>query len=262
MRTRILAASVMLGGLLGAFAGAAHAQSNTVRITNGPTIDYADQKSATISWSTSAPSNSRVWYGEDKNNLTHQAEAPYGGTTHKVEIKDLHANTTYYFQVESEEQRRKAEGPEAESRGVLAFKTVAAGQQPVRNERPTVAEGGLANPENGKVKITRGPSADKVTGTTAAIEWSTNLKGSTRVMYGTDAANLTQMAEAPWGAGGLNHSVELKDLKPNTTYYYQVETGQAAGTGGAAVDSNVQSFKTGGGVTQASQRAKQPTKKK
>jgi len=79
----------------------------------------------------------------------------------------------------------------------------------------------------------------------AVIAWSTNAKGSTRVMYSTDPNNLTQLAEAPWGAGGLTHRVKLQNLQPNTTYYFKVETGQAQGLQGAEVESpKVYSFKT------------------
>jgi phosphodiesterase/alkaline phosphatase D-like protein len=64
------------------------------------------------------------------------------------------------------------------------------------------------------------------------------------VNYGTDGSNLTQLGESPWGQGGLTHRVELKNLQPNTTYYYRVETGQAQGTGGEVQSQSLQSFRT------------------
>jgi hypothetical protein len=65
------------------------------------------------------------------------------------------------------------------------------------------------------------------------------------VTYGTNPNNLTQLAEAPWGAGGLTHRVQIRNLKPGTTYYFTVETGQAQGTGGAEVEGEkVMSFTT------------------
>jgi phosphodiesterase/alkaline phosphatase D-like protein len=33
----------------------------------------------------------------------------------------------------------------------------------------------------------------------------------------------------PWG--GLTHRVTIKDLKPNTTYYFRAESTQGQGTG-------------------------------
>ncbi len=229
-------------GLAFCLAVAVQSAGQAVKITNGPIIEKAGPTSATIAWSTNQGSSSRVWYGTDKNNLTHLAEAPYSGGTHRVQINGLKPNTTYYFQVESGQGRG---GSESESQGVLAFKTVAAGKPPVSNEKPMVAEKGQANEENGKVKITSGPTIQKVNANSAVVTWTTNVKGSSRVSYGTDANNLTQLAEAPWGSGGLTHTVTINNLKPNTTYYFQVETGQAQGTGGAEVDANkVMSFKT------------------
>jgi phosphodiesterase/alkaline phosphatase D-like protein len=218
------------------------AAGQAVKITNGPVIETAAGNSVTIAWSTSQASDSRVWYGTERGNLNRIAEGGTSGTTHRVQINGLQPNTTYYFQVESHEGKG---GPDTESQGVLSFKTAAAGQAPLHNEKPAIAEKGLANEENGSVKITGGPTIEYVDNNSAVIAWSTNRKGSTRVNYGTDPNNLTQLAESPWGAGGLTHRVQIHNLKPNTTYYFQVETGQAQGTGGAEVESaKVLSFKT------------------
>ncbi len=243
MRRYIFALLLMVGVLLAISATlAALPTPQAVQITNGPVIETADTTSATIAWSTNQPSSTRVWYGTDPNNLTRIAEAPFTGGTHRVQIKGLQPNTTYYFQVESGQGRG---GSEAESQGVMSFKTVAQGQAAVHNQHPQVAEKGLANEENGKVKITNGPVIERVDSNSATIAWSTNVKGSSRMNYGTDPNNLTELAESPWGAGGLTHRVQIRNLKPGTTYYFDVETGQAQGTGGAEVESGrVMSFTT------------------
>ena len=79
------------------------------------------------------------------------------------------------------------------------------------------------------VQITNGPVVENVTDTTADIAWSTNVNSGTSLNYGTDATHLDQAAGMPWG--GLTHRVFLKDLKPNTTYYFKAESGQGQGTG-------------------------------
>lgn len=220
----------------------ANVTAQAVKITNGPVIETATPNSATIAWSTNQASDSRVWYGTEKGNLNKIAEGGATGTTHRVQINNLQPSTTYYFQVESHEGKS---GPDTESQGVMSFRTAAPGQAPIRNEKAAVAEKGLANEENGSVKITGGPTLEYVDSNSATIAWSTNLRGSTRVTYGTDPNNLTQLAESPWGAGGLTHRVKIQNLQPNTTYYFQIETGQAQGTGGAEVEGpKVVSFKT------------------
>jgi phosphodiesterase/alkaline phosphatase D-like protein len=96
-----------------------------------------------------------------------------------------------------------------------------------------------------QVDITQGPVLESVSDHSAVIAWSTNKDGSTVVNYGADPRNLDQVAEAPWGANGRTHRVELRNLRPNTTYYFRVETGQTRGGNGAAVETQgVISFQT------------------
>ena len=222
-----------------------HAQGNrqTLQITNGPIIEMADDHSATIAWSTNAESSSRVWYGTDVNNLTQFAESGYSsGGTHRVQLTNLRPGTTYYFEVESGQGRRSR--GEAETGGVLSFRTVRNGERPVRNQQPVLAQADAGAAADATVKITNGPVVEAVSVNSATVAWSTNRRGSSRVNYGTDANNLTQLAEASWGQGGLTHRVQLKNLQPNTTYYFQVETGQAQGTGGEVQSQNIQTFTT------------------
>jgi hypothetical protein len=79
------------------------------------------------------------------------------------------------------------------------------------------------------VQITHGPVVENVTDTTAEIAWSTNVNSGTSLHYGTDPTHLDQTAGMPWG--GFTHRVLIKNLKPNTTYYFKAESGQAQGTG-------------------------------
>lgn len=100
----------------------------------------------------------------------------------------------------------------------------------------------MASAQN--VQITKGPTVESVNPTSAVIAWSSNVNSSTVVKYGTDPNNLDQTAEAPWG--GLTHRVTINNLQSNTTYYFQVQSGQAQGTGTAAL-SNTASFHTPAG---------------
>ena len=105
--------------------------------------------------------------------------------------------------------------------------------------------------KNGKheaEKITNGPDVKETTKDSAKITWSTDNPGSTVVKYGTSPNALEHKAEEPWGGkresnGDYEHTVWVKGLKPNTTYYYKVETGQGLGTGTEA-ESKTGEFKT------------------
>jgi purple acid phosphatase-like protein len=95
------------------------------------------------------------------------------------------------------------------------------------------------------LRITNGPVLEEVTSDSATIARSTNVDGSTNVMYGTDPSHLGQLAQAPWGANGHTHRVKIGNLHSNTTYYFQIETGQARGGHGQEVESySLRSFTT------------------
>jgi phosphodiesterase/alkaline phosphatase D-like protein len=99
------------------------------------------------------------------------------------------------------------------------------------------------------VKITDGPRVEGVGPTWAVIAWTTNTGGSTVVRYGTDPDKLTQTAESPYADNektkAQNHRVHLKNLKPNTKYFFMVDSGQGEGTGTEA-KSRVEEFTTKG----------------
>jgi hypothetical protein len=96
----------------------------------------------------------------------------------------------------------------------------------------TVSTQSEATSENDAVQITHGPVVENVTDTTAIIAWSTNVNAGTVLHYGTDPKHLDHTAGMPWG--GLTHRVNLKDLKPGTTYYFQGESPNGQGTGTSA----------------------------
>ena len=110
-------------------------QSGTQKITNGPVIEYTIDHSAMIAWSTKFPGGTYLAYGTDQNNLSQRTEKAWGGTNHRLEIKNLQPSTTYYFQVRSEDAHGKgAMGADVQS-NVESFQTVAKGAAPERANR-------------------------------------------------------------------------------------------------------------------------------
>jgi len=78
------------------------------------------------------------------------------------------------------------------------------------------------------VRVTNGPVVRSITDTTALINWSTNVSTDTLLHYGTRSDALDEVARAPWG--GLTHSIQLRNLTPDTTYYYRIGTSAAQNT--------------------------------
>ncbi|MBV9608373.1 MAG: fibronectin type III domain-containing protein [Acidobacteria bacterium] len=93
----------------------------------------------------------------------------------------------------------------------------------------------------GAVQITNGPGVTNLTGTSATVFWNTTAPSASVVRYGTSRDKLTETAEEAWGQ--TSHKVELKNLQPNTTYFFQVDSSQAKGTG-TEIKSGIGTFKT------------------
>lgn len=98
-----------------------------------------------------------------------------------------------------------------------------------------VASFAVAQRRSAAVKIINGPRVEFAGAESAVIAWTTNTGGSSIVHYGTDRNRLNQTAEARYAdaenAKYQTHRVHVEHLKPNTTYFFQVDSGQGEGTG-------------------------------
>src|SRR5580704_10281639 len=93
-------------------------------------------------------------------------------------------------------------------------------------------------PEAPGVRIIEGPKIELAKEYLTIISWTTNNPGGSPVHYavvhyGTDPHNLTETAKSPIRLNPDHSStvfrVRLDNLKPQTTYYYTVDSMQANG---------------------------------
>jgi phosphodiesterase/alkaline phosphatase D-like protein len=94
-----------------------------------------------------------------------------------------------------------------------------------------------------RVHITRGPELELAQSHWAIIRWTSNNPGGSDehlgvVTYGTDAGSLKETAKSHVRLN-QNHSytvfrVRIDGLKPQTTYYYRVDSTQANGNSDGA----------------------------
>lgn len=89
----------------------------------------------------------------------------------------------------------------------------------------------------GDQKITIAPYFQYPTANSATVVWETTLPSPTQLLYGESIAK----AKAVTGEPGRIHRLELKDLKPSTTYFVKVESS----VGGTKTESEWSSFRTG-----------------
>jgi phosphodiesterase/alkaline phosphatase D-like protein len=96
----------------------------------------------------------------------------------------------------------------------------------------------VGSAQQGQITVIAGPIPQNVTDTQATIWWETSSPAATIIKYGTDQNNLNQTAQQPWG--NQSHSVQLSNLQPNTTYYFQVQrpSGEVLKSGSFQTQSN------------------------
>jgi len=182
-----------------AFVLAPNTAAQAVYFTSSPMISYADDHSAIMTWNTNAPSDSRVWYGTDKNNLAQLAEAPSTGTArHEVRLNNLRPGTVYFVKVES----ARAASSEAESCGVRSFRTPSGSQPPIRNQVIPVVEKCAPAPGNAarhdrEQQIHMQAAIQHVRQARAELQQAEHDKGGHRVK----AIQLTEEAEREIQAG-------------------------------------------------------------
>jgi phosphodiesterase/alkaline phosphatase D-like protein len=93
----------------------------SVRITEGPAPERADDYLTIITWTSNNPGGSLdhlgvVHYGTDPKNLSQTAKSPnrlnaaHSSTIFRVRIEGLKPGTTYYYTVDSEEPNGKGDG--------------------------------------------------------------------------------------------------------------------------------------------------------
>jgi phosphodiesterase/alkaline phosphatase D-like protein len=182
-------------------------------ILAGPIAADLTDRTATIWWMTRDASVGQLRFGTDPSQLDEGKGVP-SGEVKKVPLDNLKPDTTYHFQVLDPTDRPIASG---------SFKT----------------EAKLEGPS--QFRITRGPIIETVGKDSVVIGWSTTARSSTTVRYGANPDQLDQTAEAPWGQE--RHRVTVRGLKPDTRYYFQVESAQAEGSG-LSTKSNVAPFRT------------------
>lgn len=186
------------------------AAKNPVRISDGPRIEYIDDKSAVIAWTTSTGSSAQVVYWTE-NGTKQTEQAPWGTGTHRVTLRNLRPATMYIFEVRSAE----AQGTGATvASGKGSFTTARPGEQAFRTGS-TGQQQAAAQPQQPQLQFEIGPVVQGLRDDRARVWW--NGTGVTTVRYGTDRNNMNQTAQVQTGDQG--QFIELSNLQPDTTYY-------------------------------------------
>ncbi len=146
--------------------------------------------SATISWSTNVKSDSKVEYGTTSSygSVRYSDEPVYG---HSLKLYNLGSSTVYHYRITS--VLSCSSYSLSASTTDLTF-TSASGFITVSGVTCTLSDLNVAT-----------------------ITWTTNIEGTTKVVYGTT----TSYGHTITGPSGTSHSIGLTGLLPGTTYHFK-----------------------------------------
>lgn len=162
----------------------------------GVAVSNITATSATVTWTTSTPSDSAVNYGTTTS-YGNQASDSALVTTHSVNLTGLTGSTVYHYQVQS------------------------------TNEHGTSSSSDFTFVTPGPPSVS-GVTATNIGPTTAAITWNTNQASDSTVNYGTTTSYGLRVSNAQ---AVTSHSISLSGLIPGTVYHYRCASTNANGTG-------------------------------
>jgi phosphodiesterase/alkaline phosphatase D-like protein len=184
------------GSYAATYAGAAPPVISTVSANPGTTT-------ATITWATDRPANSRVDYGTTAS-LGQTATSATLVTDHSISLTGLATGTTYYYRVTSVD----GSGGSATA--------------PLTGEPPVSFTTIDPNPP-----VITSVAAVSGFGGSASVTWLTNKIATSRVDYGTSPSSLSLNASNTQLV--TTHSVTLSGLTLGATYYYRVTSVDSLG---------------------------------
>jgi peptidoglycan hydrolase-like protein with peptidoglycan-binding domain len=160
-----------------------------------------------VSWITNEVATSKIYYGTTSPILSSSNSTITNNTYqtgHSFNLSNLQPATTYYYVVESKDKKGNTATSSQQS-----FATTNAPD----TTAPSISAIG-----------TSGVSTSSIT-----INWTTNEAAGSRVYYGTATPlnNATASTKVD-GALVTSHSLTLTGLTPGTTYYFKVESADAA----------------------------------
>lgn len=166
-----------------------------IKFVRPPKVTQTTSNSATISWIANLDADGRISYGTKGRSLS-KSFAPIKEQI--IELTDLEAGRSYSYQVELHH------GGNVVQSSIGKFSTLSDGTN--RSEI------------NDLFKLQ--PTLVNITASEATIQFETRDPSKATIYYGSEKPLKQKFATSSFTK---EHTVKLKDLKPNTNYFYQVE---------------------------------------
>lgn len=163
-------------------------------LISDPVVSGITTKKATISWTTARTADSRIAYGTGSGDyFDTEISNSEQVTTHELTLPNLSPGTTYYYVARwTDEDGNLGTSEEA------TFST----SPPPSTEEPTITSIGLDN---------------------VILQFTSKNASRVRVYYG-ETSTFGGIEDVVTGSGEGTHTVQLKDLKDGTKYYYKINS--------------------------------------
>lgn len=172
-----------------------------------------------IKWVTDEETKATIYYDDDQELLAHKATYGSFVKEHFQFISKLQPSTKYYVKISAVDRDKN------ESSVMINFRTA--------TDEPEL-----------KTKNVKPNSlySDDVSQTQANLSWESTMASKSLIYYGTDIKKVTTKVDVVSKSYELNHSITLKDLEPNTVYYYKIKLYKSFNN--SSYTSDIMSFKT------------------
>ena len=198
-----------------------------VTTISGITVSNISTSTASISWMTNQAASSQVFYGTDTSYGSSSTLDPTATTSHMVMLSGLAADTTYHFQLQSNNSNGLATSSDQ------SFMTTA-----------NSSGGGGGTGTTTPATMISSISVSNISTTSASVSWTTDQAADSQVFYGT---NSTYGSSSTLDTSTTtSHMVMLMGLSANTLYHFQVASDNSNGLATSS-DQTFMTTSTGGG---------------
>ncbi len=173
--------------------------TSAASLSSGPTTSSITTKKATVNWSTSRNSDSKIQYGSSSGSYYDEEPSKSGQTTdHSITLTNLSAGTTYYYKAKWTDEDGNTGTSDEKS-----FTT---------NAAPTVKD----------------VTVDSIGLSSAIIKYTTKNASKVKIYYGK-TTSFGGAKEVSTSTSETTYTTELTGLDDGAKYYYKINTYDSEG---------------------------------
>jgi len=181
-------------------------------------IALVSDTSAVITWKTSDPATSKVYYGISNEEYTNETTIDETLTIkHSVTLIELTKETTYYFKIQSTDSNENTTTDDNSGEGYTLTTTKQPGDIIIQN---IISSGGGSSIDRTSPTM-KNITISNITSTSAEIAWKSSEQTNTFIEYGETETYEKGSYGNPY-ASKIKHSLTLSFLNPATTYLFKV----------------------------------------